>query len=163
MTDKELIKQEIERRKSLADKQKNNGYFFARSDAYMELLNFIDSIPEESGCEVNFTTKNEDLEEALFGEFKKIDHECFEKGIVGFEREKLIARHFAEWQKQQMKEALQTEYEKGRFDMKEEMMKDAIECIVEDWCGNSPEITIPLNSQDFKNGDRVKIIIIKPE
>lgn len=33
----------------------------------------------------------------------------------------------AEWQKQQMKEILQTEYEKGRFDMREEMMKDAVE------------------------------------
>lgn len=67
------------------------------------------------------------------------------------------------WQKNQMKEALQIEYEKGRFDMREEMMKDAVECIVEDWCGDSPEITIPLNSQDFKNGDRVKTIILKTE
>ena len=40
----EKIKAEIERRKSLADKQKNNTYFFARSDAYAELLNFIDSL-----------------------------------------------------------------------------------------------------------------------
>lgn len=63
----------------------------------------------------------------------------------------------------EMKETLQTEYEKGRFDIREEMMKDAVECVVEDWCGNSPEITIPLNSQGFKNGDNVKIIIVKEE
>lgn len=43
----EKIKAEIERRKSLADKQKDNIYFFARSDAYAELLNFIDSLEEE--------------------------------------------------------------------------------------------------------------------
>ena len=43
----EKIKAEIERRKSLADKQKNNTYFFAKSDAYSELLNFIDSLEEE--------------------------------------------------------------------------------------------------------------------
>lgn len=43
----EKIKDEIERRKSLADKQKNNTYFFARSDAYAELLNFIDSLEEK--------------------------------------------------------------------------------------------------------------------
>ena len=57
MTDKiELIKAEIERRKSLADKQINNLYFLARSDAYAELLNFINSLEEEP--------VSEDLEEA---------------------------------------------------------------------------------------------------
>ena len=64
---------------------------------------------------------------------------------------------------QKYKEALQTEYEKGRFDMQQEMMKDAVECIVEDWCGDSPEITIPLKPQDFKAGNKVKIIICKTE
>lgn len=44
----EKIKTEIERRKSLADKQKENStYFFARSDAYAELLNFINSLEGE--------------------------------------------------------------------------------------------------------------------
>ena len=43
----EKIRAEIERRKSLADKQINDYYFFARSDAYSELLNFIDSLEEE--------------------------------------------------------------------------------------------------------------------
>lgn len=69
----------------------------------------------------------------------------------------------SEKDKHKMKVILQTEYEKGRFDMREEMMKDAIECIVEDWCGDSPEITIPLNPQDFKTGDKVKIILVKTE
>ena len=54
----EKIKAEIERRKSLADKQKNNTYFFARSDAYAELLNFIDSLEEESDCIYNHTLNN---------------------------------------------------------------------------------------------------------
>lgn len=43
----EKIKAEIKRRKLLADKEKDNMYFFARSDAYRELLNFIDSLEEE--------------------------------------------------------------------------------------------------------------------
>ena len=51
----------------------------------------------------------------------------------------------------------------GMNKMKEEMMKNAVECVVEDWCGDSPEITIPLNPQDFKMGDKVKIIIVKEE
>lgn len=46
----EKIKDEIERRKSLADKQINDYYFFARSDAYAELLNFIGSLEEEPDC-----------------------------------------------------------------------------------------------------------------
>lgn len=52
----ELIKAEIERRKSLADKQINNLYFLARSDAYAELLNFINYLEEE--------LVSEDLEDA---------------------------------------------------------------------------------------------------
>ena len=47
MTDKEKFRAEIERRKNLADKQEDNGYFTARSDAYAELLTFIDSMQEE--------------------------------------------------------------------------------------------------------------------
>lgn len=54
----EKIKAEIERRKSLADKQKNNTYFFARSDAYAELLNFIDSLEDEPDCLCNHTLNN---------------------------------------------------------------------------------------------------------
>lgn len=71
--------------------------------------------------------------------------------------------------KQHMKEALQTEYEKGRFDMREEMMKDAVETtIVNDWqYGKDPDhAIIPAIHQrieGFDVGDKVKIIIIKPE
>lgn len=54
----EKIKAEIERRKSLADKQKNNTYSSARSDAYAELLNFIDSLEEELDCIYNHTPNN---------------------------------------------------------------------------------------------------------
>ena len=54
----EKIKAEIKRRKSLADKQKNNIYFSARSDAYAELLNFIDSLEEENDCINNHTPNN---------------------------------------------------------------------------------------------------------
>ena len=53
----EQIKAEIEKRKSLADKQ-NNTYFSARSDAYAELLNFIDSLEEEPDCVCNHTPNN---------------------------------------------------------------------------------------------------------
>lgn len=54
----EKIKSEIKRRKSLEDKEKDNIYFFARSDAYAELLNFIDSLEEEPDCIYNHTPSN---------------------------------------------------------------------------------------------------------
>lgn len=54
----EKIKAEIKRRKSLADKQKDNIYFSSRSDAYAELLNFIDSLEEESDCIYNHIPNN---------------------------------------------------------------------------------------------------------
>ena len=54
----EKIKSEIKRRKSLADKQKDNTYFFGRSDAYVELLNFIDSLKKEPDCANNNTANN---------------------------------------------------------------------------------------------------------
>ena len=75
----------------------------------------------------------------------------------------------AKWQKHQMKETLQTEYEKGRFDMREEMMKDAVETtIVNDWqYGKDPDhAIIPAIHQRIEGcgvGDKVKIIIVKTE
>lgn len=52
----EKIRAEIQRRKLLADKKKENIYFFARSDAYSELLNYIDSLEEEPDCICNHTS-----------------------------------------------------------------------------------------------------------
>lgn len=54
----EKIKAEIKRRKALADKEQDNMYFFARSDAYAELLNYIDSLDEEPDCICNHTSDN---------------------------------------------------------------------------------------------------------
>ena len=84
----------------------------------------------------------------------------------------------AEWQKDKMKEALQTEYEKGRFDMMEEMMKnivletkvimdfdgDGIETPYEEWITlENTEIPYIPEELGLKEGDNVKIIIVKEE
>lgn len=78
----------------------------------------------------------------------------------------------AKWQKQQMKETLQTEYEKGRFDMREEMMKNAVEGEVVYQIGSSiiapTDIRYKVMSDrvyipNVKLGDKVKIIICKTE
>ena len=77
----------------------------------------------------------------------------------------------AKWYENKMKEALQTEYEKGRFDMREEMVKNAVGGKVVYQIGSaeiaptdiqykvlSDKVFIP----NVKLGDRVKILIIKP-
>lgn len=162
---------------------------------------------EESGCEIDFTTKSDDLEEEFHSWMRE---NCDDNG---FFNQLELARHFAEWgrnhfedksemvsedldeaanqhskqvfhgllvednitafkagakwQKQKDQETIELAEDHamlaGMNRMKEEMMENAIESIVEDWCGDFPEVTIPLNPQDFKTGDKVKIIIVKEE
>lgn len=164
MTDKELIKQEIERRfndnmeasEQYTEDSNSHALFTSAAKEDYDLLAFIESLPKESA--------NKDLEE----EINKVE----DWYPVELKYIQEIARHFVEWQKQQMKEALQTEYEKGRFDMREEMMKDAVEGEVVYKIGNaeiaptdvrykvmSDRVYIP----NVKLGDKVKIIICKTE
>lgn len=47
---------------------------------------------------------------------------------------------------------------------REQMMKEAVEVTVEDWNTEPhPEITIPLNPEEYSNGDKVRIIVCKKE
>lgn len=161
MTDKvQLIKQEIERLKTqnetYLDKEyaeSTKWYKHGAYDTCFQLLNFINSLPEEP-------TK-EDLEEAANQHSKQVFHGLLvEDNITAF-------KAGAEWQKQKDQETIELAEDHamlaGMNRMKEEMMENAIESIVEDWCGDFPEVTIPLNPQDFKTGDKVKIIIVKEE
>ena len=78
----------------------------------------------------------------------------------------------AEEYKQHMKEAFQTEYEKGRFDMQQEMMKDAVEGTIKYEIGSAeiPQcdrryqvLSDPTPIANAKLGNKVKIIICKTE
>jgi len=237
MTDKvQLIRQEIEKEMSLLDR--TNTYDIGRLDELNHLSLFIDSLPEESGCEVNCTTKDEDLEEEIKNYIKD---NFFGSGSIGFLSNRTkgeldsvdvanIARHFAEWgrnhfenksemvskdleeaatkwnetasfqpfymqldcngnpcevkqdiithkesfkagaewQKQQMKETLQTEYEKGLYDMREEMMKDAVDATIFSELKGSDGSLFQAKTERFrinsvKISDRIKVIPIKPE
>ena len=73
---------------------------------------------------------------------------------------------------QNMKEALQTEYEKGRYDRREEMMKDAVEGTVKYEIGSAeiPQcdrryqvLSDPAPIANAKLGNKVKILILKTE
>lgn len=47
---------------------------------------------------------------------------------------------------------------------REQMMKEAVDAIVEDWNPDpEPEITIPLNPEEFTRGDKVRVIVLPKE
>lgn len=88
----------------------------------------------------------------------------------------------ASWQKEQMISALKngeelptefidkfheidrTAFQNGQKNMKEQMMKEAVEGEVECFSDLSlPEVSVPLSPAMFKVGDKVKFIIINPE
>ena len=84
------IKQEIERIK----KEVYNHNFaidYSANGALDRVVRFIDSLPEKSGCEIDFTAKDEDLEEELYSWIRE---NCDDDG---FFNQLELARHFAEW------------------------------------------------------------------
>ena len=131
-----------------------------------ELIAYIDSMPEEH---------NGDLEEAAkewaenhFQDFIEVEDDpgywCSRFGFIAG----------AEWQKQKdFEDLLKSDmtqfkkcYEKGRFDMREEMMKALIGGeIVKDIHNQLSVKSEPLNYafRDSKFGDKVKIIIVKED
>lgn len=159
MTDKELINQEIKRLKQI------NGYLPVenydlhaayRARGYQcacdDILQFIDSLPEES--------TSEDLEEAAL---KYRWEHPFCDGYTAYS-----FKAGAEWHKQAMKDVLQTEYEKGRFDMREEMMKGAVDATVHKrlyskYIKERDYESLSKALENFEEHDRVKIIIVKED
>lgn len=142
MSDKELIKQEIERR--IAEGSSKN-YISEGALALESLLDFIDSLPEESA--------SEDLEEYYTKEF--LPKEWFAKPghrtISQFNF--FTARHFAEWQKQKMmKDVFIDDYivHDGRIELEADPLPSV-----------EPIILLPYPK--FKPNDKVKIIIVKEE
>ena len=119
----------------------------------------------------------------LEDEFYKYLYEEFDLKTKGKPDENdmlAFARHFAEWQRKQdeewlnselmkahlngvavsdtiTKETLRTEYEKGRYDMREEMMKDAVDIRVE----QGSFIRGLGYKGKLNTGDKVKLIIVK--
>lgn len=183
MTDKELIKQEIERRIEMYKGLKPVGdqFYLGQISAAKGILQFIDSLPEEPGCEVNFTAKNEDLEEYA----KKLA-----KGAA-LDKHNLIwmCKKGAEWQKQQDEELFKddswnyieenypniSQEEKlrlydisiksrlaGANSIKQKMVKDAVDATILDINAQTIEFGLwPEKLLDIKEGDKVKIIILK--
>lgn len=161
MTDKELIKQEIERRIDLYSIAEKDDSTFARMGELSSLIDFIDSLPEEH---------NEDLEEYYTKEF--LPKEWFAKPgqrtISQFNF--FTAQHFAEWQKKKDQETIELAEDHamlaGMNRMKEEMMKDAVYGYVS-LCHDYPYrrslVAIADGLINFEHAEKVKIIIVKEE
>ncbi len=75
------------------------------NDAYNYILSFLSDLEKsekpinhfaDAGKMIEQPACEELEDDSLRVEFKKIDHQCFEEGVVGWQKEKLIARHFYE-------------------------------------------------------------------
>ena len=143
MTQKDLIRQEIERRIAGSDD--------AYARALKGILSFIDLLPEE--------TPSEYLEEEAkkyrffdFGTPDEIAQTAFKAG--------------AEWQKKKAGRGydsrdLYEAYEQGRFEQKEQLMKEAVEGEAEELYNEGGEIHCVVGvGTYFKPGDKVKVIKI---
>lgn len=177
MSDKvQLIYNKIERR---IDEICDYGFVLKENQKEYETLtdleDFIDSLPEE-----HFNYNNATITPKDFGELPKetLDEaavrthiELEESGNLSFIN---TFSKGAEWKEKQMLGIAEAFYEQGRFEQKQEMMKDAVEgqiyreYIGEDGISNAFGLEAYLNEQNpkhnkFHNGDKIKIIIVKED
>lgn len=131
-----------------------------REHGFIQGANWADSHPEEPSSE----DLEEELRKILDKHYYFSDEDDELRSIP--ELAKYIAHHFAEWQKKKDKQLVgatqkishQHGYDEGRVDMREEMMKDAVEG--EYWDGS---IYLDNRPTNYKDGDKLKLIIIKEE
>lgn len=181
MADKvQLIKEEIERLKTqnetYLDKEyaeSTKWYKHGAYDACNAILSFIDSLPEENHFEDKSEMVIEDLEEEILCRWEDDPHTLWPK--CPYSDFKNIAHHFAEWQKQRDQETIELAEDHamlaGMNKMKEEMMKDALNCSIimhpnDRFANYSISAYVPPlhpASTYISNGDKVKIIIIKED
>lgn len=136
MSNIEKLRQKIEN--SIKAFEFNGGiydsYEAGELSAYQEILNIIDSLPEEKPSE----DLKEEVKRYYSDNFTYISSDQPTLSILTN-----VARHFAYWQKEQM-------------------MKDAVEGeIVKDITNKLAVTAKNINLKGFKFGDKVKIIILK--
>lgn len=125
-------------------------------------------------CQDDYEIVNNDLlvkEESTSEDLEEEITECYKsRNDLMMTRKQFgeLIHRFTEWKKQQMKEALQTEYEKGLYDMREEIMKDAVDATIFSELKDIDGSLFQAKSDRFRmNGvkisDIIKVIPIKPE
>lgn len=168
MTDREIIKTELGRLKTELIEEGNNTMFEqGRISAFEDMEVFINSMQEESVSK----DLNEEIARWTKEHFKR-DMSKYSGMYLKNDSLLEFARHFAKWQKQQDAEYLVTHarcidesYKKGikfgKVEMKQQMMKDAIEQDVDSIWANPINTLERLGLHNLKG--KVKLIIIKQE
>ena len=161
MSNIDKIKAEIERRKEFFH-ERGFGCDNAIEVELESLLSFIDSLQEES--------VSEDLEEVALEAAVK-----FEQSPVGENLSKDLAQLFisgALWQMKQEQETIELAEDHallaGRIQMKEEMMREAVDADVNTYeelpSGKSyVEFVADIPASRFKKRNKVKLIILKDD
>ena len=124
--------------------------------------------------EIEYKRQRADVCEGLEEEIERYLHSLgvgYGGWVDGMEDDDLrgIARHFAKWQKEQdTREMIMSDgsyfqkcYELGKKDMKEQMMKEAVEGKVIKDISNKLAVTGKINLDGFEFGQKVKLIIVK--
>lgn len=160
MSDKELIKQYIERliNDKTDEKHVSKADIIApKGAAYLDILNFINSLPEEP--------VSKDLEEIITKCYKSQNGLMMTRKQFG----ELIHR-FTEWQKKKDQETIELAEDHamlaGMNRMKEEMMENAVEGRVQCGYGDGNKLSIKAmlpQDSDLKYADKVKVLILKTE
>lgn len=171
MTDKELIKQEIESYKeSMKGLEPHSDFRRGQLTAYNQIMQFINSLPEEPASEDLEEAADEYAENHGFRVPYDGSNKFYDDVDVKASKEGFIAG--AAWQKQKDQETIELAEDHamlaGMNKMKEEMMKDAVEAeVFIDYNINfgygSLTANIDLDEQHLKEGDKVKIIIVKED
>ena len=159
MTDKEKFRKEVEKLKSNliygACSSQIAMETMCKEEAYNEVLAILDTLQEEP--------VSEDLEEDINKEWrcysKDNDAACINKFSFI-----LIARHFANWQKEKEYTCYEEAFEDGAKWKNEQMMAKAVDGEVT--YGKSlaiPSLGWVLDKERLDFGDKVKLIIIKED
>lgn len=180
MTDKEKIRKEVERLQKELIKNDEKGFGSDIDNACIlelqNVLTYIDSLQEEKECD--------DLEQELIkwheNHFKKKDTFTKMSGFYLTRQSQLdLAKHFAEWQKQQILGDDSKQYHRLRHETLkrlyeneaklELMLNNALEGYIEGFKHSGGhdylKLKVPMLSKpdDCKDGDKIKLIVIKEE
>ena len=136
MTDKELIKNEIESRiQECKDSKIDSSYYDGLISAFEEVRDFINSLPEEP--------VSDELEEVAFDNAQKNYKEGFRGAAMQAFNEG------AEWQKEQMTKSVLASQEMTCIQVAHRLI------------GSSWNLACPTDKIGLKSNDKVKVIIIK--
>lgn len=171
--DAELLREEIERLKTENNNIKcivNESYCVGYDDAFGDLLSIIDSLQQEQADE-----PDKSLEEEIKNYFQGYwpGTETAEQCNTDLHFTPLailrLARHFAEWQKEQDDNLLNIAYmdglQRGKEAEREQMMKDAVEGTMYEEPGGTTflDCLISFPKGMFNHEEKIKIIVVKED